>query len=142
MGWISEDITAQQREELAAAIYEYREVFSSGPEDMGQTDLVTHAIDIVEHRPIRLPPRRLPITKQDVGKAEVQKIMDRGVIKPCQSSWASPVVLVTKKDGSTRFCMDYCKVNEVTCKDAYPLPHIDDTLDALWGSEYFSTLNL
>ena len=71
MEWISEDITTREREELAAAIYEYRDVFSSGPEDMGQTDLVTHTIDTGEHRPIRLPPRRLPITKQDVEKAEV-----------------------------------------------------------------------
>ena len=74
--WISEDITTQEREELAAAIYEYRNVFSSGPEDVGQTDLVTHTIDTGEHRPIRLPPRRLPITKQDVQKAEVQKMLD------------------------------------------------------------------
>ncbi len=97
---------------------------------MGRTDLVTHSIDTGEHHPIRLPPRRLPITKQDVEQAEVQKMLDHGVIEPCQSSWASPVVLVTKKDGSTRFCVDYHKVNEVTHKDAYPLPRIDDTLDA------------
>ncbi len=142
MEWISEDITTREGEELAAAIYEYQDVFSSGPEDMGQTDLVTHTIDTGEHRPICLPPRRLPITKQDVEKAEVQKMLDRGVIEPCQSSWASPVVLVTKKDGSTRFCVDYQKVNEVTRKDTYPLPWIDDTLDALRGSQYFSTLNL
>ncbi len=64
--------------------------------DMGQTDLVTHTIDTGEHRPICLPPRRLPITKQDVETPEVQKMLDRGIIGPCQSSWASPVVLVTK----------------------------------------------
>ncbi len=63
MEWISEDITAQEREKLAAAIYEYRDAFSSCPEDMGQTDLVTHAIDTGEHHPIHLQPRRLPITK-------------------------------------------------------------------------------
>ncbi len=142
MEWISEDITAREREELAVAIYEYRDVFSSGPENMGQTDLVTHTIDTREHHPICLPPRRLPITKQDVEKAEVQKMLDLGVIEPCQSSWARPVVLVTKKDGSTRFCVDYRKVNDVTCKDAYPLPRIDDTLDLLRSSQYFSTLDL
>ncbi len=139
---LSEDITIREREELAAAIYEYQDVFSSGPDDMGCTDLVTHSIDTGEHRPIRLPPRRLPITKQDVEKAEVQKMVDKGVIEPCQSSWASPVVSVTKKDGSTRFCVDYQKVNEVTRKDAHPLPRIDKTLDALRGSRYFSTLDL
>ncbi len=79
---------------------------------------------------------------QDVEQAEVQKILDRGIIEPCQSSWANPVVLVTKKDGSTRFCVDYCQVNKVTRKDAYPLPRIYDALDALRGSQYFSTLDL
>ena len=61
--------------ELAAAIYEYRNIFSSGPYDMEQTDLVTHTIDTGEHRPIRLRPRGLPITKQYVEKAEVQKML-------------------------------------------------------------------
>ncbi len=140
MEWISEYITTREREELAAAIYKYRDVFSSGPEDMGQIDLVTHTIDTGEHRPIGLHPRRLPITKQDVETAEVQKMLDRGIIEPCQST--SPVVLVTKKDGFTRFCVDYRKVNEVTRKGAYPLPWIDDTLDALRGSQYFSNLDL
>ncbi len=135
MEWISEDITTREREELAGAIYEYRDVLSSGPEDMGQTDLVTHTIDTGEYPPIRLPTRRLSITKQDVEKAEVQKMLDRGAIEPCQSSWASPVFLVTKKDGCTRFCVDYRKVIEVTRKDVYLLPQIDDTLDALQASQ-------
>ncbi len=85
---------------------QYRDVFSRRLDDMGCTDLVTHSIDTREHHPIRLPPLHLPITKQDVEKAEVQKMLDRGVIEPCQNSCASPVVLVTKKDGSTRFCID------------------------------------
>ncbi len=137
---LADDLTLREREELAAAIYEYRDVFSSGPADMDRTDLVT--IDTGEHRPIRLPPRQLPITKQEVERAEVQKILDRGVIQLCQSSWASSVVLVTKKDGSTHFCVDYRKVNDIKRKDTYPLPRIDDTLDALRGSQYFSTLDL
>ncbi len=142
MEWAAEDRTIREQEELAGAIYEYKDVFSSGPKDMGRTDLVTHTIDPGENRPIHLPPRHLPITKQDVEQAEVQKMLDQGVIEPCQSRWASPVVLVTKKDGSIRFCVDYHKLNDVTHKDAYPLPRIDDTLDTLWGSQYFSTLNL
>ena len=104
--------------------------------------LVKHTIDTGEQRPIRLPPRRLPITKQEIEKEEVQKMLGRGVIEPCQSSWASPVVLVTKKDGTTCFCVDYRKLNDVTRKDAYPLLWIDNTLDTLRGSQYFSTLDL
>ncbi len=69
-------------------------------------------------------------------------MLDRGVIEPCQSNWASPVVLVTKKDGTTHFCVDYRKLNDVSKKDAFPLPGIIDTLDALRGSTYFSNLDL
>ncbi len=100
MEGLAEDLTLLECEELAVAIYEYRDVFSSGPVDMVRTDLVTHTVDTNEHRPIRLPPRQLPITKQEVECAEVQKMLDRGVIKLCQSSSASPVVFITN-EGST-----------------------------------------
>ncbi len=129
---VADDLTLRQREELAPAIYEFRDVFSSGPTDLGRTGLVKHSIDTRDQRPIRLLPCRLPITKPEIEKEEV----------PCQSSWASPVVLVTKKDGNTRFCVDYRKLNDVTRKDAYPLPRIDDTLDALCSSKYFNMLEL
>ena len=67
---------------------------------------------------------------------------DKNVIKTSNSPWASPVVLVKKKDGTTRFCVNYRKVNAVTRKDGYPLPRVDDTLDTLAGSKWFSTLDL
>jgi hypothetical protein len=69
-------------------------------------------------------------------------MLEGGVVEPSASPWASPIVLVQKKDGSTRFCVDYRKLNEVTRKDAYPLPRIDATLDTLHGSWWFSTLDL
>ncbi len=125
---MSEDLTLHQREELAAAIYEHWDVFSNGPTDMGRTGLVKHTIDTGDQRPVRLPKRRLPIAKQEIEKGEVQKMLNRGVIEPCQSSWASPVVLVMKKDGTTRFCVDYRKLNDVT--------------KCTLCSIYFSTLDL
>ena len=91
-------------------------------------------------KPIRQPPRKLPLAK----RAEAEKIlseMKQGVIEPSASAWSSPIVLVKKKDGSTRFCIDYQKLNEIT-QDSYPLPRIDDTIDSLAGAEWFSTLDL
>ena len=67
---------------------------------------------------------------------------DQGVIEPSQSPWTSPVVLVKKKDRTTRFCVDYRQLNDITKKDSHPLPRIDDTLDNLSGSQWFSTLDL
>ena len=76
----------------------------------------------------------------------MQRLLDdmlkKNVIQPSTSPWASPIVLVRKKDGSMRFCVDYRKVNAVTRKDAYPLPRVDDTLDTLSGSRWFTTLDL
>ena len=64
------------------------------------------------------------------------------VIRPSTSPWASPVVMVKKRDGTMRFCVDFCKMNDATIKDAHPLPRIDDTLESLHGAQYFTTLDL
>ncbi|KRX77679.1 Transposon Ty3-I Gag-Pol polyprotein, partial [Trichinella patagoniensis] len=69
-------------------------------------------------------------------------MLRRDVVEPSSSPWASPIVLVKKKDGSCRFCVNYRQLNNLTRKDAYPLPRIDDTLDALAGAQWFSTLDL
>ncbi len=69
-------------------------------------------------------------------------MLRKGVIEPCDGPWASPIVLVGKKDGTTRFCVDFRRLNDVTRKDAYPLPRIEDNLDTLQGAKYYSTLDL
>ena len=69
-------------------------------------------------------------------------MLSKGFIESSDSPWASPIVLVTKKDGSTRFCIDYRRLNDVTRKDSFPLPRIDETIESLAGAEWFSTLDL
>ena len=102
-----------------------------------------HRIDTGDATPIRQPPRRLPLSKEEAQKA-VQDMSNQGVIQPLQSAWSSPVVLVKKKDGGICFCVDYRKLNEsdATIKDSYPLPCIDDSVEALSGAKWFSTLDL
>ncbi|GFS86536.1 retrovirus-related Pol polyprotein from transposon 412 [Trichonephila clavipes] len=108
-------------------------LFSKTSEDFGRTRLTKHRIDTGDHPPIKQHPRRLPFAKQE----EVQKLikdMKDNVIEPSSSPWASPIVLVRKKEGSTRFCVNYRWLNDVTKKDSYPLPRIDDTLETLPGN--------
>jgi hypothetical protein len=73
---------------------------------------------------------------------EIKDMANAGIIEPSYGPWSSPVVLVKKKDNSTRFCIDYRRLNDVTIKDSHPLPRIDDTLDALSGAKLFSVLDL
>ena len=80
--------------------------------------------------------------KMKKEEACVTEMLTGGQIEASDSPWSSPVVLVTKKDGGTRFCVDYRQLNDATVKDAYPLPRIDDTLDMLAGKQWFSTLDL
>ncbi|PIK53513.1 hypothetical protein BSL78_09607 [Apostichopus japonicus] len=130
------------RERVKEMLAEFADVFAKSPEDLGRTNLAKHRIDIGNAKPIRQAARRLPIHQKAEAQKEINRMLREDIIEPSSSSWSSPVVLVKKKDGSTRFCVDYRKLNAVTTKDCYPLPRIDDSLDTLAGSRWFSTLDL
>ena len=90
----------------------------------GRTKSVQHEIETNEARLVRCGPRRLAPAGLRREQDCVREMLTGGQIEPSDSPWASPVVLVTKKDGSTRFCVDYRRLNSLTVKDAYPLPRI------------------
>ena len=130
-------LTQQQKEQLFAVILEYHNIFAEGPAGFGRTDMVQHSIDTGDSRAIRQNVRRIPLSRREESRKLLQEMLERDVIQPLASQWASPIVLVQKKDGSMRFCVNYRKVNKVTRKEAYPLTRIDDTLDTLSGAKWF-----
>ena len=137
-----EHLTAEQKPQLTKLITEYMDVFALNSQELGRTSLVKHVINTGDHPPVRQPVRRTPFALRNKVDEMVQEMLTQGVIQPSQSPWASPIVLVKKKDGGIRFCVDYRQLNQVTKLDVFPLPRIDDTLDLLSGAKYFTTLDL
>ncbi|UYV81700.1 hypothetical protein LAZ67_20002038, partial [Cordylochernes scorpioides] len=131
-----------QQKKLEHLLCQYEDVFATSPKDVGRTNVTQHRIDTGGATPVKQLPRRLPMTRRDEVAKLIEEMAEQNVIEPSSSPWASPVVLVKKKDGSTRFCVDYRRLNDLTKKDSYPLPRIDATLDTLSGSQWFSTLDL
>lgn len=135
-------LSADQRGKMKEMLCCYADVFSKDDLDLGKTDLVKHHIDTGDAVPIKHAPQRIPPLKRAEITAEVRKLHRQGLIEPSESPWSSAVVLVRKPDGGRRLCVGYRRLNDVTIKDSYPLPRIDDTLDALMGAKWFSTLDL
>ena len=131
-----------QKVEVEALLVEFADVFACSADDLGRTSIVRHEINTSGTRPIRQHPRCLPLSQRVEAEAEIANMLQRGVIEPSSSPLASPIVLVCKKDGTTRFCVDYRRLKAANVKDSYPLPHIGDSLDTLSGSCWFSTLDL
>ena len=138
---IPDSLSFEQRKDLQRLIVEYQDVFSKEDNPISSTSLVEHEIHTTG-TPVRLPFRRQNPIVRDIEQQQVKEMLRDEVIRPSTSPWASPVVMVKKKDGSMRFCVDFRKMNDATIKDAHPLPRIDDTLESLHGAQYFSTLDL
>ncbi|GFT37998.1 retrovirus-related Pol polyprotein from transposon 412 [Trichonephila clavipes] len=136
------DLEEKQRCATGGLIKEIQSLFSRTSKDFGITRLKKHRIDTGEHPPIKQHPRRLPFAKQEEVQKLIKDMKNNDVIQPSSSPWATLIVLVRKQDGSTRFCVDYHRFNDVTKKDSYPLLRIDDTLDTLASNTWFSTLDL
>ena len=139
----SGNLDSTQKNQLASTLLEFVDLFPiPGSALSGHTDAVEHTINTGDSQPIRCAPRRMSPQKIKREEVCVDEMLAGGQIEPSESPWSAPVVLVTKKDGGTWFCVDYRRLNLATVKDAYPLPRIDDTLDMLAGKRWFSTLDL
>ncbi|UYV80142.1 K02A2.6-like, partial [Cordylochernes scorpioides] len=136
---INEDLTLSQKNELRQVLSKYSDLFSS---KLGKTNLAKHRIDTENAKPIKHKPYRVSPKERDIIKEQIQDMLQEGVIRASSSPWAFPVILVRKRDGNWRFCVDYRKLNSITVKDVYPIPRIDDVMDTLQGSRYFTAIDL
>jgi hypothetical protein len=139
---VADPVPEDCRQSLGNILRKYKAAFSFNDKDLGRTTLVRHTIETEGARPVRQPLRRHPVCHQDAIHDRIQTMLEQGIIAPSRSPWASNLVLVKKKDGSLRCCVDYRDLNAVTVKDAYPLPRTDVCFDALSGSQWFSTFDL
>ena len=124
------DLTPTEISELDELIEEYDDIFALNNKELSHTDIVQHTINTGDSPPLRQPAQRIPFSLRAKVEEMVKEMEEQGVVQPSASRWASPIVLVTMKDGSTRSCVDCRCLNAVTKKDVYALP-IDDTLDSL-----------
>ncbi|UYV72359.1 hypothetical protein LAZ67_9002777 [Cordylochernes scorpioides] len=138
---ISPELPQSHKIELLELLKRFSELFN--PITKSPSELITkHKITTGDARPLKRRPYRVSPSERKIIQEEVDRMMDIGVVQPSESPWASPVVLVRKRDGSVRFCVDYRGLNKVTKKDVYPLPRVDDALDCLKGAKIYSTMDL
>ncbi|KAF7702581.1 hypothetical protein HF521_001864, partial [Silurus meridionalis] len=139
---LGSDLTNQQCQAVDTLLKKWSGVFAKNEDDLGFTETVQHRIHTGNAPPVRERFRSLPPMMYKEMKVLLTDMLERGIISESNSPWAAPVVMVKKKDGSWRFCVDYRKLNAITHKDAFPLPRIEETLTTLTRAEWFSTLDL
>ena len=132
----------QQQQSVRKLLKEYQHLFALNLRELGKTSLVQHEIQLSDKTPFKKRYRRIHPHQYEEVRKHLQEMLDIGVIHRSTSPWASPVVLVCKKDGSLQFCIDLRKLNNQTIKDAQSLPSIEDSLDCLDGATIFTSLDL
>lgn len=132
-----------QQEPMRLVVAKHQSIFDTTSPSIMKTNNVTHRIPIQPyHQPIQSYPYRKSMMETQLINDQVKDMLGNRIVRPSSSPWSSPVVIIKKKDGSPRFCVDYRRLNLITERDLYPLPRIDDIIDRLTGSQYFSTLDL
>ena len=134
--------TPEQRKATDEVIEKYHHIFAVDDLELGRTDLVKHEIKLSNYVPFKERYRRIPPHQYEEVRKHLDEMLQIGAIRRSNSPWASAIVLVRKKDGALRFCIDLRKLNERTVKDAYSLPRIEDSLDSLNGSCIFTSIDL
>ena len=139
---INDNLPADVRDVCVELLHKWKDVFSRSDDDIGHTTAVRHRIDLYDDIPFKQRPRRIPPSMLEEVKSHLRQLLSAGVIRKSKSPWSSNVVLVRKKDGSLRTCIDFRQLNSKTIKDSYALPRIDEILECMSGSSYFSVLDM
>ena len=129
-------------ERMTGLLQTYTDVFSKDDLDIGCTSAVKHTIKLSDETPFREGCRRIPPADYADARSHIKELQEKGIIRESASQFASPIVLVRKKNGDLRLCIDYRKLNGRTVRDQYSIPKIEDTLHAMNGAHWFSCLDL
>jgi len=129
-------------DELNKLINEFGDVLVNSIDEVSISCANPHTIPLINNKPIKLRPYKISLEKSLALKEEIIKLLKHGLIEPSHSPWAFPVVLVRKKNGKWRMCIDYRKLNFVTLKDSYAIPFMDELLESVYGVKVFSALDL
>ena len=133
----AENLDASQKLKLKHFLLEYADVFSKDDFDLGSTNIIECSLDTGDSQPIKQAPRRLGPDAMKAADTLIQELLDKKLITPSKSPWASPIVMVKKKNGSYRMCIDFRLTNMKLKADGYPLPRIQSSLDCLSNAKWF-----
>ena len=136
-------LSNQQREPLSEVIQQFQHIFALRDTDLGQTNLVEMTLDTGDHPPVKKRPYQMPFSQRPLLEKHLEELLQTGIIRPSNSPWASPIVVVPKKDGGLRMAIDYrATANKALIPNSYPLPNIDEILSSMQGCKVFSCLDL
>ncbi|MCG8048820.1 MAG: DDE-type integrase/transposase/recombinase, partial [Candidatus Thiodiazotropha taylori] len=138
----TEGLSEEEIQSIKHLLTKHEDIFSTGDTDIGHCTFVKHMINLTNETPFKQRHRRIPPSMIDEVRSHLEQLASCGIIRPSHSPWASNVVLVRKKDGKLRMCCDYRQLNNRTIKDSYALPRIEEILDTLAGSKYYTVLDM
>ena len=136
------ECTHEQKNKLESLFQKHASVFTKDENDLGYTETVKHKIPTIDQVPVAQTYRRIPPNQFQEAKDHIRKLLDNGIIQESYNPYAASIVLVRKKDGSLRLCVDYRRLNAKTIRDQFPLPRVEESIDAIGNAKLFSTMDL
>ena len=140
---LPKELTLRQKDDFKLMINEMGDAFSLGIHDLGRCTIAKHQIKLKEDTvPVNKPPYRISHKDREFLKEEIEVMLKFGIVRRSTSPWSAPVVIIPKKDGSRRICIDYRLLNSVTITQNFPVPQVQDIFETIAQAIYFSTLDL